>query len=182
MSKNSPKPKNESLERILPYYEASYAELVKCARRIKARYVYLETPTEGLVSGAFVRLADVHHPKVNSPEHLLRLMATTMRYVVVDQLRKHTSLKRGGQMRAIPLENLEQMDAGAVTLDGIGFLELHEAATVFGERHEEMGPIIEGFITQIAPTNELAEIYGTTRGKVEAAIRLFAHFLKRQGW
>jgi DNA-directed RNA polymerase specialized sigma24 family protein len=57
------------------------------------------------VMGSFFRRADdgEYDERVNSPDELLRLLATMVRFKVIDQLRRTNSDRRGGKLDVVEL-------------------------------------------------------------------------------
>ena len=58
----------------------------------------------GLVSEAYLRLAEQSRVEWRSREHVLGAAAQVMRRILVDHARSRTAIKRGGENEALPLD------------------------------------------------------------------------------
>lgn len=83
-----------------------YPALRKIAsRRLRGGGARLEMQTTELVHDAYLRLVDQTRTSWSDRRHFFKLAATVMRRVVVDQARRRTSLKRGGEAETILLDD-----------------------------------------------------------------------------
>lgn len=101
----------QALEELVPLV---YAELHRLARH----YMAQERPghilqTSALVNEAYLRLVDFKNVNWQDRAHFFGLSAQLMRRILVDFSRSRRSLKRGGEILAVPLEE------GSVASPGI---------------------------------------------------------------
>jgi len=78
-------------------------------RRLARRQLRLEQPghtleTAALVNEAYVRLVDLRRVTWHDRAHFFAMSARLMRRILVDHARARRSLKRGGDVRRVPLE------------------------------------------------------------------------------
>jgi RNA polymerase sigma-70 factor (ECF subfamily) len=101
------------LKRFSSGDEQALAELIpqiyEELRRLASFYLYGERPdhtlqTTDLVHEAYLRMVDQKHVEWNNRNHFFGVAAQMMRRILVDHARKHVSLKRGGSLARISLE------------------------------------------------------------------------------
>jgi RNA polymerase sigma factor (TIGR02999 family) len=85
------------------------AQIYEELRRLASFYLYAERPdhtlqTTDLVHEAYLRMVDQKHVEWNNRNHFFGVAAQMMRRILVDHARKHVSLKRGGSLARISLE------------------------------------------------------------------------------
>jgi RNA polymerase sigma factor (TIGR02999 family) len=112
------------LDELVP---ALYAELRRIAersmRRERAGHA-LDAP--GLVSEAYLRLAEQSRTEWRSREHVLAAAAQVMRRILVDHARSRGAQKRGGDAEELPLDE-EVAAAAAAPEDDVDLGALDEA-------------------------------------------------------
>jgi RNA polymerase sigma factor (TIGR02999 family) len=91
-----------AIEKLVPLV---YGELHRLARR----YMSDERPghplqTTALVNEAYLRLVDATHANWESRTHFFGACAQVMRHILVDWARSRQSLKRGGDVRVLDLD------------------------------------------------------------------------------
>jgi RNA polymerase sigma-70 factor, ECF subfamily len=91
-----------ALEELMPLV---YAEL----RRMAGRYMQMQQPGHtlqptALINEAYLKLAG-ESKKWQDRAHFFAVAAKSMRHVLVDHARRHQTGKRGGDMRAVPLDS-----------------------------------------------------------------------------
>ena len=64
------------------------------------------SPT-ALVHEAYMRLIDYNRMEWTGRAHFLAVAATAMRRILVDHARSHRSIKRGGELRRVPIESVD---------------------------------------------------------------------------
>ena len=64
------------------------------------------SPT-ALVHEAYMRLIDYNRMEWTGRAHFLAVAATAMRRILVDHARSHRSIKRGGELRRVPIESID---------------------------------------------------------------------------
>jgi RNA polymerase sigma-70 factor (ECF subfamily) len=109
----------DSLEKLIPLVDSELHRLAK-------HYLEQERPghllqSTALVNEAYMRLVDWKKVSWQNRAHFLGISALLMRRILVDFARSRNSLKRGGAMRAVSLEEAaviaEERDADFVALD-----------------------------------------------------------------
>src|SRR5437762_3187266 len=102
-------------------------------RKLAAQKLAHEKPGQtlqatALVHEAYLRLVDVEQAQHwNSRGHFFAAAAEAMRRLLVDQARRKLSLRRGGDLQRLPIEDLE-IEAPASSVD---LLAVHEALDRF---------------------------------------------------
>lgn len=106
---------SEALDQLMPLV---YAELRLMARRYMGRQPSGHTlQTTALIHEAYLRLVGQEDKRWENRSHFFGVAAQAMRHILVDYARARTTAKRGGQARAVSLD---------------------EAALVSGERAAEL--------------------------------------------
>ena len=95
----------EALDALIPLV---YEEL----RRMARRYMRGQKPghtlqTTALVNEAYMRLVGDQDPGWNGRGHFFGAAAQAMRHILIEQARRRAALKRGGDRKAVDLENAE---------------------------------------------------------------------------
>ncbi len=128
----------EALDRLLPLV---YSEL----RVIAHARMRAESPgdhtlqTTALVNEAFVRLVDGARVAWNDRVHFYAVCARLMRRVLIDRARAQQSLKRGGEPRALAIEEWD----GAVPARCDELLALDEALQRLADADPRKGRVVE---------------------------------------
>ncbi|MCA9753188.1 MAG: sigma-70 family RNA polymerase sigma factor [Gemmatimonadetes bacterium] len=140
-------------------FEAAYAEL----RRVASRYLGslphgpVTLQTTALVHEAYLKLAASPSVTIRDRDHARALMATAMRQVLVDHLRRRKSAKRGGDRILVPLG--ESIEDPAPAEDA---LAVHRAIERLKERDPESAHLIELSCFGGYRQEEIAQILGVT--------------------
>jgi RNA polymerase sigma-70 factor (ECF subfamily) len=127
----------EALEKLIPVV---YQEL----RRMARNYMRRERPghtleTTALVHEAYRRLIDTPHVRWQDRAHFFAVCAQLMRRVLVDHARSKGYLKRGGEIRLVPIE-----DAVLVSQNrGKDILAIDEALTALAAVDPRMSQVVE---------------------------------------
>lgn len=91
-----------ALDRLTPLV---YEELRRLARYYMSRERQDHTlQTTALVNEAYLRLVDQKNVSWQNRAHFFAVSAQVMRHILVDHARSHTSAKRGGEVRRVPLD------------------------------------------------------------------------------
>jgi len=98
---------NDDQEALAELIPKIYDEL----RRLASSYLRSERvdhtlQTTALVHEAYLRLVDQRQVEWNNRNHFFGVAAQMMRRILVDHARKHVSLKRGGSLERISLEQV----------------------------------------------------------------------------
>lgn len=98
---------SDAMDRLMPLV---YDELRRIAHRELVRRRPGDTlDTSALVHEAYVKLADPDGASWNDRGHFFAVCATAMRHIIVDYALKQRTLKRGGEMRRVSLDEARLM-------------------------------------------------------------------------
>ena len=124
-------------EELLPLV---YGELYRIAQsQMSGQPVGHTLGATGLVHEAYLRLAANEGVEWENRRHFLRVAAKAMRSALVDHARKKQAKKRGGNLRATPLDDLcLQYEERSLDL-----LALDEALENLAAKDEQLGRIVE---------------------------------------
>jgi RNA polymerase sigma factor (TIGR02999 family) len=94
---------HEAIEHIVPLV---YDELRQVARRqLRREAASPALSATTLVHEAYLRLLDQRQIAASDRSGFMAIAALTMRRILVDEARRRTRLKRGGTVRAVPLDD-----------------------------------------------------------------------------
>jgi RNA polymerase sigma-70 factor, ECF subfamily len=148
----------DALDRVFPLV---YEELHRMAHRALLRERASHTlSTTALVHEAYLRLMDQERASWNDRAHFLAIAATAMRRILVDYARRQKRLKRGGERRAVTLEDAMLVaDQRADTL-----LALDEALSALATLNERLSRVVEcRFFAGLTVEETAATLQVTTR-------------------
>jgi RNA polymerase sigma factor (TIGR02999 family) len=141
-----------------------YAEL----RRIAARAMRRESaghtlqPT-ALVGEAYLRLVDQSSADWRGRTHFFAVAAVAMRHIIIDQVRHRNRAKRGGDLRAVTLD-----DAVAPASDpDVDVFALYEALERLAALDPRQASIVEMRFFGGLSVEEVAEVLGVSKRTVE---------------
>jgi RNA polymerase sigma factor (TIGR02999 family) len=149
---------HDALDRLFPVL---YEELRRMAHRALQRERASHTlNTTALVHEAYLRLLDQERAAWNDRAHFLAIAATAMRRILVDYARRQKRLKRGGERRAVTLDDAMLVaDQRADTL-----LALDEALSGLGALNERLSRVVEcRFFAGLTTEETAAALQVTTR-------------------
>lgn len=93
-------------EAKLSVFPSVYSELHRLARTLIRQERSDHTlQATALVHELYLQLEGLSQLRCNDAGHFLRLAALLMRRILVDYARAHRAIKRGGELRKVPLEN-----------------------------------------------------------------------------
>jgi len=123
-----------------PLTPSAYEELRRIARTYMSRLPAGQTlqPT-ALVHEAFLRIADLPESRWGDEQHFIAAVAKTMRYELVDEVRRKASRKRGGDRRRVLLHDV----SGARSHSPIDLLALDEAARKLERLDPRKGRVLD---------------------------------------
>jgi RNA polymerase sigma factor (TIGR02999 family) len=136
----------DALERLMPLV---YDQLRRIARRqLEAERSNHTLSTTGLVHEAYLRLVDQTRVEWSERSHFFAVAAQAMRRVLVDYARKHSAKRRGGGLRPLPIDMLEDpagadADAIAVIPQADQLLEIDEALDELAQLDPRLVRVIE---------------------------------------
>ena len=128
---------HQSSDQILPLV---YSEL----RKLAAIRIAQEAPGNtlqptALVHEAWLRLGANPNQVWDNPRHFFMAAAEAMRRILIDRARRRKRLKRGGDLRPVPIEELEL----AVDADPDSLLLVEEALERFAAHDPEKAELIK---------------------------------------
>ena len=127
----------DALEKLVPIVEGEL-------RRLAQRYLSQERSghtlqTTALVNEAYMRLIDWKKVRWQNRAHFVGVSAQLMRRILVDYARNQQSLKRGGAVVKVPLEEAALASADRTP----DIVALDEALTVLGQIDARKSGIVE---------------------------------------
>ena len=126
------------LEPLNEIIASVYDELLQIARRrLRGERQNHTLNTQGLVHEAYVRLAQLKHPKLEGKSHFYALATQVMRNILVDHAKARRAGKRGADRTRVELHDTLFIDEETTTL----ILELEDALQrlrAFNQRWEEV--------------------------------------------
>jgi RNA polymerase sigma factor (TIGR02999 family) len=164
----------EALDHLVPIV---HAEL----RRLARRYMHAERlghtlQTSALVNEAYMRLVDATRVQWQNRAHFFGISARLMRQILVDYARARRGDKRGGEFKAVPLDEAR---ARGPQLDD-DLVAVHEALRKLSEMDERKAQVVEmrffGGLTEA----ESAEVLKVSPETVRRDWRLAKAWLRRE--
>jgi RNA polymerase sigma factor (TIGR02999 family) len=150
-----------SLDRLLPVV---YEELRLIAHRhLAARGGGDTLQTTALVHEAYLKLVDQSRAGWRDRAHFLALASLAMRHVLVDRAKARATLKRGGELRRIPLDG---QDIG-VDAQPEALLQLDDALQHLAELEPRLARVVECRFFGGMTAEEVAEALAVTVRTVE---------------
>jgi RNA polymerase sigma factor (TIGR02999 family) len=164
----------DALERLLPIV---YDDL----RRIAERHLNHEGPgqtlqTHDLIHEAFLRLIDQSRVDWQNRAHFFGIASRMMRRILTDRARRRSSLKRGGGMERVALDDVP--DVAARGDDEI--LAVDEALDALKEVDEDLAKIVELRFFGGLEHDEIAGLLGISNATVGRRFRLARAWLHRR--
>ena len=162
-----------ALEKLMPLV---YSEL----RRLAGNYLRRERgehtlqPT-ALVNEAYLKLIDQRNPKWQNRAHFFGISAQLMRRILVDHVRQHQAVKRGGsEKQRISLTSAEKV----ARTPEVDLLSLNEALEELEKMDPQQSRIVELKFFGGLTNEEVAENLGlslrtVTRLWISAKVKLF---------
>jgi RNA polymerase sigma factor (TIGR02999 family) len=163
-----------ALEQLMPLV---YAELHKMARR----HMQQQNPghtlqTTALIHEAYLRLAGDSVKDWKNRDHFFGVAAKAMRHVLVDHARAKHAAKRGGAVRAVPLDE----GVGTAGERMAGLIALDEALTDLAKLHPRQSQVIELRFFGGLSVDETAEILKVSPETVMLDWRAAKAWLQRE--
>ena len=139
---------------------AIYPVLQEKARHIRHRHGgYLTLNTTEIAHEAYLHLADLKHLTFNDRTHFQAIAARVVRQLVIDYVRKRTSLKRGGKDDPVSFEDIEQ--AGTSPHENpVDWLAMDEAMRQLEEADPLCARVVELKLFSGLTGEEIAAICG----------------------
>jgi len=154
-------------------YPLVYEELRRIAHRaIRGERTGHTLGTTGLVHEAYLGLVDQTRLEYRDRAHFYGIAARAMRHILVDYARRHGAAKRGGNLRAIPLD--EAILAVEDRADAL--LALDEALGELERLDPRLGQVVQCRFFGGLTEEETGEVLGVTARTVRR------DWLKAKGW
>jgi len=167
-----------ALEALTPLV---YQELHRLAHRHLARErgdVSLQT--SALVNEAYLRLVDVKQVNWQNRAHFFGVSARLMRQILVDFARQRDSLKRGGEVSVVGLEDTPNQGLDIAQTRSADLVALDDALNVLSTLNERQSQIVElrffGGLTE----EEIAEVLHVSERTVRSDWRVARAWLQRE--
>jgi RNA polymerase sigma factor (TIGR02999 family) len=163
-----------ALDRLVPQV---YRELHRIAHRELARRRGGEQlRTTGLVHEAYLKLVAAPGVDVEDRAHFFAVAATAMRRIVIDQARRMSAQKRGGQWHRVTLDDEPSSDGHAVE----ELIELDEALHRLGHFDERLCSVVECRFFCGMSIEETADALGVSPRTVDRAWQKAKAWLARE--
>jgi len=147
--------RNQELDQVLP---AAYDELRRIARRELRHRPNDTLRTTALVHEAYLKLAGADGLAWRDRPHFLAVASVAMRHILIDQARERCAAKRGGDRRAVTLDE----EGIAVDAQAESLLALDEALTRLAELEPRLARVVECRFFGGLTEDETAESLGVT--------------------
>ena len=150
-------------------------------RRLAHRYMGRERAdhtlqTSALVNEAYLRLIDQRDMKWQNRAQFFGIAAQMMRRILVDYARKRGFTKRGGELRAVPLDEVMIVSPERAA----EVVELDDALKCLAEFDQRKSQIIELRFFGGLSIEETAEVLGVSPGTVMRDWTLAKAWLRRE--
>jgi RNA polymerase sigma-70 factor (ECF subfamily) len=150
-------------------------------RRLAHRYMGRERvdhtlQTSALVNEAYLRLIDQRDMKWQNRAQFFGIAAQMMRRILVDYARKRGFTKRGGELRAVPLDEVMIVSPERAA----EVVELDDALKCLAEFDQRKSQIIELRFFGGLSIEETAEVLGVSAGTVMRDWTLAKAWLRRE--
>ena len=152
----------EAFDRLIPLV---YDELkVIASRRLAREWRDSGLHTTALVNEAYLKLVGQRSVDWQNRAHFFAIAAQLMRRIVVDNARRHVSLKRGGGAVAVPLDDVPapQNPVGAVEI-----LALDDALGELERLDPEMARLVELRFFGGMTVEQTAEVLGRSTATIK---------------
>lgn len=158
-----------------------YQELHRLAHRHLARERHdHHLQTSALVNEAYLRLVDAQQVSWQNRAHFFGVLARLMRQILVDFARQRDSLKRGGEVSVIGLEDTPQQGLDIAQTRSADLVALDEALILLATLNERQSQIVElrffGGLTEA----EIAAVLHVSERTVRGDWRVARAWLQRE--
>ena len=145
-----------ALEQLMPLV---YDELHKMAKKFMSNQRNDQTlQTTALIHEAYLKLVGNEQQTWTNRAHFFNIASQSMRHILIDYLRRRQSIKHGGIVRKVQLdESMAVSDERAV-----GLVELDEALTRLNEFDERKSRVVELKYFGGLDNQEIAEVLKVT--------------------
>jgi RNA polymerase sigma factor (TIGR02999 family) len=158
----------EQLERrqaLDDLFSLVYEELRRLASFIRRNKVGATLNSTALVHETWLKLKDSPHLSETSPSHFKAIAARAMRQVLVDEARRRSSQKRGGEGAAVTL-SVDQAIEGTASCDD-ELIGLDDALDELARRNPRQAQLVESRFFGGMTVAETAEVLGISESAVD---------------
>jgi len=150
----------EAMNALLPHV---YEQLYALAQRHQKRHFQKRLlDTTAIVHEVYLKIVDQKRVSVNDRAHFFALAARVVRQVLIDEARKRSRKKRGGDIEMVSLERLDvPIEERSSTL-----LAIDEALEQLALHNERMAQIVEYRFFVGLSVAEVAEVMGVSERTV----------------
>ena len=157
-----------------------YEDLRLRARRaLRAESADNELSTTALVHEAYLKLVGSEDPGWRSRAHFFGAAAQAMRDILVDQARRKSRVKRGGDRRRVPMDDVQIAEARFES-PAEELLALDAALARLGERHPRTAEVVQFRYFAGLGNETIAELLGLSTRTVEREWRFAKAWLARE--
>ena len=156
--------------------ELIYAELKAIAAGRLPRRAARSMDTTELVHETYLRLSGQTRLAWKNRAHFFALAARMTRRVVIDHVRQHSALKRGGDAREVPLTGIDASQAEGET----DWEALDEALLALAEVDQDAEKIVVYRYFAGMTIDEVGEVLGMSPSTVSRRWRFARAFLERR--
>jgi RNA polymerase sigma factor (TIGR02999 family) len=166
------------LERLTPLV---YQELRRLAHRHLARERAGHTlQTSALVNEAYLRLVDARQVSWQDRAHFFGVSARLMRQVLVDFARSRDSLKRGGAVSVVGLEDAPNQGMNIARMRSAELIALNDALNLLSTLSPRQSQIVELRFFGGLSEAEIAEVLHISERTVRSDWRVARAWLQRE--
>jgi RNA polymerase sigma factor (TIGR02999 family) len=164
----------EALDQLVPIVEAEL-------RRLARSYMSKERPdhilqTTALIQEAYLRLIDWRSARWQNRAHFFGVAAQMMRRILVDYAIEQKSLKRGGGIRHVALEEAGNVFSGRSP----DIVDLDIALEKLAALHSRQSQVVELHFFGGLTVKEIAEALGVSIGTIKRDLTLAKLWLLRE--
>jgi RNA polymerase sigma factor (TIGR02999 family) len=167
-----------ALERLTPLV---HQELRRLAHRHLARERGGHTlQTSALVNEAYLRLVDAGRVNWQDRAHFFGVSARLMRQILVDFARSRHSLKRGGAVSVVGLEDTPDQGLNIARTRGAELIALDDALKLLATLNQRQSQVVELRFFGGLSEAEIAEVLRVSERTVRADWRVARAWLQRE--
>lgn len=167
-----------ALERLTPLV---YQELRRLAhRRLARERAGHALQTSALVNEAYLRLVDAGRVRWQDRAHFFGVSARLMRQILVDFARSRDSLKRGGEVSVVGLEEVPDQGLNVARSRSAELIALDDALNLLATLDARQSQIVELRFFGGLSEAEIAEVLHISQRTVRADWRVARAWLQRE--
>lgn len=164
----------EALNQLVPVVEAELRRLAKSYLSKEHQDHILQTTA--LIQEAYLRLIDWQNVRWQNRAHFFGVAAQMMRHILVDYAIERKSLKRGGGVRHVTLEEATKVFSGP----DLDIVDLDIALGKLAALHSRQSQVVELHFFGGLTLKEIAEVLGVSLGTIKRDLTLAKLWLLRE--